>query len=491
MKKYFLFTVGFALLLGVIIGYYLSPLAITNKGASPTTTEKKPLYWIDSMEPTIHYSKPGKSRMGMELSPVYAEDTQEQGASTIQISPSLINNLGVRTAPVIKGSLARQIETLGYVVPNENNISHIHTYANGWVKKLLVKAVGDVVKKGQVVLQLYSPTLVNAQEEYLIALDSKNQTLINASYQKLQTFHIPEQQIAQLKKTRHSSHLIDIYPHQGGVVIMLNVREGMYVTPETEMMSIVDLSNVWMIAEVFEEEANWVKTGEKAQAQLTAFPGKFWKGEVDYIYPEVDLKTRTLKVRFLFDNPEGLLKPNMYASISLVAELKQDVLSIPLEALIRSSEGARVVVSLGNSGFQVRSVTTGIESGERIEILSGLKVGENVVTSGQFLIDSESNLKVGLEHLESSQKSTNQQSPSQTPAIVGRGIIKSINAKTYVITLQHDAIPKLNWPAMTMDFLVVKTIPMSEFKVGDAIEFFLKKENDQFVIIEMKKDKDK
>jgi len=491
MKKYSLFITGFALLLGVIIGYYLSPLAIiNNKETTSETTKKKPLYWIDSMEPTIHYSKPGKSRMGMELTPVYAEDTQEQGASTIQISPSLVNNLGVRTAPVIKGSLARRIETVGYVVPNENNISHIHAYANGWVKKLLVKAVGDVVKKGQVVLQLYSPTLVNAQEEYLIALDSKNQTLINASYQKLQTFHIPEQQIAQLKKTRQSSHLIDIYPHQGGVVTMLNVREGMYVTPETEMMSIVDLSNIWMIAEVFEEEANWVKTGEKAQAQLTAFPGTIWKGEVDYIYPEVDLKTRTLKVRFLFDNPEGLLKPNMYASISLVAELKQDVLSIPLEALIRSSEGARVVVSLGKYGFQVRSVTTGIESGDRIEILSGLQVGENVITSGQFLIDSESNLQVGLEHLESSQKST-QQSPSQTQAIEARGIIRSINAKTHIITLQHDAIPKLDWPAMTMDFLVVKTIPISEFKIGDTIEFFLKKENDQFVIIKMKKDKDK
>ncbi|CDZ79501.1 Cation efflux system protein CusB precursor [Legionella massiliensis] len=491
MKKYSLFITGFALLLGVIIGYYLSPLAIiNNKETTSETTKKKPLYWIDSMEPTIHYSKPGKSRMGMELTPVYAEDTQEQGASTIQISPSLVNNLGVRTAPVIKGSLARRIETVGYVVPNENNISHIHAYANGWVKKLLVKAVGDVVKKGQVVLQLYSPTLVNAQEEYLIALDSKNQTLINASYQKLQTFHIPEQQIAQLKKTRQSSHLIDIYPHQGGVVTMLNVREGMYVTPETEMMSIVDLSNIWMIAEVFEEEANWVKTGEKAQAQLTAFPGTIWKGEVDYIYPEVDLKTRTLKVRFLFDNLEGLLKPNMYASISLVAELKQDVLSIPLEALIRSSEGARVVVSLGKYGFQVRSVTTGIESGDRIEILSGLQVGENVITSGQFLIDSESNLKVGLEHLESSQKST-QQSPSQTQAIEARGIIRSINAKTHIITLQHDAIPKLDWPAMTMDFLVVKTIPISEFKIGDTIEFFLKKENDQFVIIKMKKDKDK
>lgn len=395
------------LVLGMILGRFTGHLTLWNKQLEQTKAEKKPLYWIDSMEPTIHYSKPGLSRMGMKLIPVYSDNAQDDSQATVYISPAVVNNLGVRTTRVIKSSLARSIETVGYVEPNENNISHIHTFANGWVKKLFVTAVGDVVKNGQVVLQIYSPTLVNAQEEYLIALDSKNQSLINAAYQKLQTYHISEQQIKQLKKARQPSHLIDIYPHHGGgVVTMLKVREGMYVSEDTEIMSIVDLSNVWLIAQIFEDQLNWVKKGEFVEARLTAFPGKKWEGKVDYIYPELESQTRTLKVRFCFNNPDGLLKPNMYATITLLIEPKQNVLNIPLEALIRSSEDNRVIVALGQGRFQSRKVITGIESNERVEILSGLNVGEQVVISGQFLLDSEVNLKAGLERLQSTSKTS-------------------------------------------------------------------------------------
>lgn len=276
-----------SIIIGVVIGRY---------SLSPNSSPKKPLYWIDPMEPQIHYPKAGKSRMGMELVPVFSEGgmTDESG---VLISPTVINNLGIRTAQVRQGSLSRQIETVGYVTPNENEISHIHTYANGWIKKLFVKAVGDVVHRHQVVMQLYSPMLTNAQEEYLIALGSKNKALIDASYKKLQTFHIAEEQIQQLKNTHKANQLIDIYPHQNGVVVDLKIREGMYVTPDTEMMNIVDLSKIWIIAEVFEEEANSVKVGEKAVATLAAFPGKHWEGQVEYVYPEVDPTTRTLKVR--------------------------------------------------------------------------------------------------------------------------------------------------------------------------------------------------
>lgn len=398
MKKHSLMLLGIALILGMIVGWSISHF--TSEQSTQTKMGKKPLYWIDTMEPKVHYSKPGKSRMGMELKPVYPEDVQEDSQSIVRISPTVVNNLGVRTAPVTKGLFTRRIETVGYVVSDENNISHIHTYADGWVRTLFVKAVGDVVKNGQVVLQLYSPMLVNVQEEYLIALESKNQALIDASYKRLQAFHISEEQIQQLKTTRKTSQLINIYPHNNGVVTMLNVREGMFVTPDSEMMSIVDLSTIWMIAQVFEEEANWVKTGEQTEARLIAFPGKVWTGEVAFIYPEVDSQTRTLKVRFRFNNPDLLLKPNMYANITLLVEPKKNVLSIPLEALIRSSEGNRVIVAIGQGRFQSRSVTTGIESDERVEILSGLSVGEQIVVSGQFLLDSEENLKAGLERLQ-------------------------------------------------------------------------------------------
>lgn len=469
-KSTILIVIVLTLIIGLLVGRY--------SGYS-TKTEQKPLYWIDTMEPNIHYPGPGKSRMGMELVPVYPDQGQTDGKSSVRISPAVVNNLGIRITPVVQGELARRIETVGYIEPNENKISHIHTYAEGWVRKLLVKTVGDVVKNNQVVLQFYSPMLVNAQEEYLIALASGSQSLIDASYKRLQAFHISEQQIQQLKKTRKVSQLIDVYSHQDGVVTMLNVREGMHITPETEMMSIVNLSNVWMIAQVFEDQANWVKVGESAEARLSAFPGKIWKGEVDYVYPQVDPVTRTLKLRFHFNNPDGTLKPNMYANITLFAEPTLNVLSIPLEALIRSSEGDRVIVALGKGRFQVRSVTAGIESGEQIEILSGLKAGEDIVVSGQFLIDSEASLNAGLQRMETSaQHTTSQHSPSLSKNIIqGKGIIKAMDISTHSITLQHEPIPALSWPAMTMDFAVDKNVDLNHFKAMDHIQFILMKNN--------------
>jgi Cu(I)/Ag(I) efflux system membrane fusion protein len=356
---------------------------------------KKPMYWIDTMEPTIHYPGPGNSRMGMTLVPVYADEDTEQ--SSVKVSSTAINNLSIRTVPVTQGTLSRRIEAVGYIEPNENKISHIHSYTDGWVKKLLVTTVGAVVKKDQILLQLYSPMLVTAQEEYLISLESGDKDLADASIKKLQALHLSPQQIQELIKTKKASELVDFNSPQDGVVAGLNVREGMRITPDTEMMSLVDLSSIWMIVQVFENQTGLVNVGEHAEARLSAFPGKVWKGEVDYIYPEVDPMTRTLKLRLKFNNPEGILKPNMYANVSLFGQAKSNVLSIPLEALIRSSQGNRVVVALGNGRFQVRNVTIGMESGDQVEILSGLVAGEHVVASGQFLIDSEANLKAGLE----------------------------------------------------------------------------------------------
>lgn len=462
------------LIIGIVIGRY---------SGHSSSAEKKPMYWVDSMEPMIHYPGPGKSRMGMELTPVYPEEGQEADQSIVRISPTLVNNLGVRIVPVVQGTLSKRIETVGYVEPNENKISHIHTYADGWVKKLFVKTVGDVVQEGQVVLQIYSPILVNAQEEYLIALGSGDQSLTDASIKKMQALHISEQQIQQLKTTKRSSQLIDIYPRQNGVVTALSVREGMHVTPDTEMMSIVDLSSIWMIAEIYENQANLVKVGEVAEAKLTAFPGKVWSGEVEYIYPQVDSTTRTLKLRFRFANPDGILKPNMYANISLFADPKLNVLNIPLEALIRSSEGDRVIVSLGDGRFQARAVTVGMESGNNIEILSGLKVGELVVASGQFLIDSETNLKTGLERLDTSTKTT----ADAEKIIEGKGIIKVLNASQHTLTLVHEPIPALNWPVMTMDFTAEKNIELNNFKVGDHVRFVIKNATENQVITEMEK----
>lgn len=457
-----------AILFGVGLGYYLSIQEST----------AKPLYWIDPMEPQVHYPGPGKSHMGMELVPVY-EEKEEEEPGAVRISPSIVENLGVRTAQVERGALTRQIDTVGYVVPNEHNISHIHTYAQGWIRKLVVKAVGEPVKQDQLLIQFYSPILIGVQKEYLLALGSNDKSLIEAAYHKLQSFKISEEQIDRIRKSRKAEQLIDMFSPIDGVIAELNVREGMQVTPETEMMSLVDLSSVWIIAQIFEQQAAWVVQDQEAKAKLPAFPSQEWKGKVEYVYPEVDSITRTLKVRFLFDNPHHMLKPNMYANVTLLLSPKENVLSIPTEALIRHSKGDRVILALGEGRFQAQPVTTGIETENKIEIVSGLKEGERVVTSGQFLIDSEANIKA------STQRLSQQNESSSTPmlAIEGTGIVQSVNDKQHIVTLKHEAIAALNMPEMTMDFLVNENISLSSVKEGDRIRFTIEKDPmHQFVI---------
>ncbi|OGT09860.1 MAG: hypothetical protein A2X77_04635 [Gammaproteobacteria bacterium GWE2_42_36] len=446
---------------------------------------KKPLYWIDPMEPTVHYDKPGKSRMGMDVVPIYADDTTTQAnASIITLSPAVVDNLGVRTAPVLQGDLSQQIETVGYVNIDENAMSHIHTYATGWIKKLFVKAVGDPVMKDQLLFQLYSPDLVNAQEEYLIALTMPQKELVAASYKKLLALGVSPQQIERVKAAKKSEPLIDINAPQDGFITELNVREGMQVTPELTIMSLADLKKVWMMVEVYESQAQRVSVGEKVEAKLSSMPGKVLVGQIDYIYPQVDPTTRTLKVRLCFDNPNNVLKPGMYANISLLAAPRKQVISIPQEALIRTGHGDRVIMALGQGQFEPRTVVAGMESGDRIEIISGLKPGESVVTSAQFLIDSEANLKGALDRLSapdlSASTATSKSADQSDPTAIG--IIKTIQLAEHQLTVSHQPISALNWPAMTMSFFVTNDVDLSQLKPGDKIQFDLNPKGDEFVI---------
>ena len=303
--------------------------------------EKKVLYWVAPMDPKYKRDKPGKSPMGMDLVPVYANGSEHEVG--IKISSNVINNLGIRTALVKRENLPREIQTVGYVSVDENNIDHIHSYTDGWIKKLHVRETGVAVKKGEPLMEIYSPKLLNAQDELILALKYSNHLLIRAGVKKLEALGVKKlealgvskSQIDKLRKTQKASDLIPIYATRSGIVSKLNVREGMYIQPNKEMMSIEDLSKIWVIAEVFAKQAGWVKQGQKAEARFDYLPDKVWPGVVDYVYPELDFKTRTLKVRLVFSNPELAIKPNMYASISIDAMPKHNVLTIPREALIR------------------------------------------------------------------------------------------------------------------------------------------------------------
>ena len=352
--------------------------------------------YVCPMHPQIIRDKPGSCPIcGMDLVKKEVEKKQQDGI-TVKISPEVENNMGVRTAKVKKDKLWRRIDTVGYVDFDENKISHIHLRTRGWIEKLLVKSEGERITKNQLLFEVYSPELVNAQEEYIQALSSGHKSLSIASGERLQALGISSEQIQQLTKSRKVSQYVKVFAKQDGIIAKLNVREGMFVMPQKEVMSLADLSSIWILAEVFESQADWVKSGQPAEVKLSYLPGREWEGEVEYIYPSLDPKTRTLKVRLRFDNKDETLKPNMFADVTIYGGAKREVMIIPREALIRTGNEERVIVSVGDGRFQPRDVTAGIESGDHVEIIRGLQVGDKIVTSGQFLIDSEANLKASI-----------------------------------------------------------------------------------------------
>lgn len=455
---------------GIAVQHYATDGSKMN-ATSQAESGKKILFYRHPMNPSITSDKPAKDEMDMDYTPVYA-DGQEQGAQdgAITISPTVVNNMGVRTARVEQGALARRIDSVGYIGYDEERVHHVHLRTEGWVERLNVKFVGARVKQGELLFELYSPKLVTAQEEYLQALETGNKGLINASRTRLRALGVADEQIAKLGQARKVDQLVKSYAHQDGVVRDLNIREGMFVEPATEAVSLVDLSSVWVLADIFEQQAEWVQVGQQAEVRLSYLPGKVWKGVVDYIYPSLDPTTRTLKVRLQFANPEEMLKPNMYADITIFAGEKPGALSVPREALIRTGQEQRVIMALGDGRFAPRAVRPGMESGERVEITEGLKEGEQVVVSGQFLIDSESNLTASLTRMTPVDTQAAQQSAEKIAR--GVGVVNAVADDK--VNISHGPIAVLNWPAMTMDFKWTDPAQAAGIKPGDSVEFEFK-----------------
>jgi len=367
-----------------------------------SASAREVLYWVAPMDPGFRRDEPGQSPMGMDLVPVYADEVDAQ-PGVVSIDPTLVQNLGVRTSIAERGSLARRIDTVGYIGYDEDTVQHVHTRVDGWIEKLATKASGDPVSKGQLLFELYSPALVNAQQEYLMALSSSNMMLRSASRDRLVALGLTEGEIARLDKERVAMQRVRVFAQQDGVIAHLGAREGIFVTPATEVMSVAQLDRVWVLAEVFERQAAWVRPGQTATVELDYLPGQVLEGTVDYVYPELDPQTRTLKVRLRFDNQSRTLRPNMFARVVIDGEAVEDVVHVPREALIRGGAVNRVVIALGNGRYRSIAVELGIESGDRVVIHKGIAAGDQVVTSAQFLIDSESNIESALERMESQQ----------------------------------------------------------------------------------------
>ena len=371
--------------------------------------EKKVLFWRNPMNPAITSPVFTKDEMGMDYIPVYEDGDSDSSepAGTVKIDPVVVQNIGVRTERAQLKSISRRLNSLGRVDFNEELLARLHPKTTGWIKTLRVDETGTAVKKGSILLSIYSPDLVAAQREYLVALKNweslsskaperirqTTKTVLESALDRLELLDVPAHQLAELKKTRKMNKYLHIHSPFTGTVMHIGAREGQYVTPKDELYMIADLKKIWVYVDVYEDEMAWVKVGDEAEMRVRAAPGRVFRGKVHFIYPYLDGKTRTVRVRLEFDNKEKILKPGMFANVVLRTDKQNEAVVVPSSAIVRSGSRDQVFVVRAPGKFEPREVLLGLSADGYTQILSGLKAGEEVVTSSTFLIDSESKLK--------------------------------------------------------------------------------------------------
>jgi len=492
-----------SLSVGLVVGIALMLFYAQHNGAGETKPnqdiEPVPLYWVAPMDANYRRDKPGLSPMGMELVPIFETNNSNNiDTGVVQINANVINNIGVRLGAVKKGQLNQTIHAVGYIAYNEDKLIHVHPRIEGWIENLYIKAAGQQVVKGQPLYQLYAPELVNAQEEYLLALSSKEQRLILGAESRLLALKFPEQAIKDIKINRVVQQHVTFYATQSGVVENLNIREGFYVQPGTTLFSIGDLSQVWIEAQVFERQAGQIHLDDQVVMSLDYLPERKWHGQVDYIYPTLNEKTRTMRVRLRFENSDLVLKPNMFAQVDISVRPQEDVLIVAKEAIIRTGQQDRVVLALGGGQFKSVAVSLGQQDSYHVEVLSGLKEGEEVVTSAQFLIDSESSKTSDFNRISANQDQNmpdeadmeNEHSMmSMTESTVSSarvlGVVNHYDEGLRVVNVSREAIAKWGRAAATLDFLVAGALDDKQLVPGQNLDFTFEVNKGEFKITDI------
>lgn len=467
------------------VGYAMYTLGVRHGATTSSAaagTGRKVLYWHDPMVPGQKFDRPGKSPyMDMPLVPVYAGESA--GQDTVTISPQVLQNLGVRTAEVTLARLAPAIEAVGSVAYNERAVALVQARSGGFVERLHVRAPLDPVRRGQPLAELYVPEWVAAQEEYLAARRMQGISgLADAARQRMRLAGMTEDQIGLVERSGKVSARITLTAPASGVVAELAVREGMTVSAGAPLFRINGLDSVWVVAEVPESVLARVRAGYQVQAHAASLPGAAFTGKVNAVLPEVNPATRTVKARIELANPGHLLLPGMFVNVRFTGLTGQDVLTVPSEAVIQTGTRSVVMLAQGGGKFAPVEVETGSEAGGRTEIRKGLSAGQRVVASGQFLIDSEANLKGTVARMGTAPATEHEGHGAAQILHRGEGKVEAIG--TDEITFSHGPIPSMKWPAMTMSFNVQAGVLRPGIKVGDTVRFeFMASKDGQYIVI--------
>lgn len=442
---------------------------------------------------------PKKDSMGMDYIPVYADEAASADNSTVHISPEKIQKLGVKTEPAAYRKLHRAIQALATIQADERLLYTVSPKFEGWIQRLHVSTTGQKIKKGEVLMDVYSPELITAQHEYLIAakgmhwvrgsdsdVQAKMQRLSENALQRLYNWDIAESDLRRLQRESSPMTHLPLRSAVDGIVIKKNAVQGKRFMPGDTLYEIADLSHVWVLAEVFEQDLHLLQPGQAATISVNAYPGKKFTGRMTFIYPVVTPETRTTQVRLELVNKDALLKPDMYARVEFSAQHgPHEVLTIPNSAVLDTGLKKTVLIALGAGRFEPRAIETGMRAEDYTEVLSGLAAGEAVVTRANFLIDAESNIKAALSGFNPSPADAqpNVDTPDRPVETSphthhGIGVIRSIDWSSATITLAHEPIASLKWPAMTMDFRVGDPALLQSVKPGQTIGFTLTEQAD-------------
>jgi len=515
------FMIGLAVLIAAGGGYWWGGRAtVPATAVSPPTqpvaaagkAERKLLFYRNPMGLPDTSPTPKKDPMGMDYIAVFAgEEDGEEGkeeknktpgsAKQIKIGTEKVQKLGVRVEPVALRLLEKTVRAAGRIEADERRLYTIAPKFEGYVERLHVNVTGQPVAKGQPLFEVYSPELVSAQREYALASqgvqalkDASSETqgsmrqLAEASLQRLGNWDISEEQVKALARSGETKRTLTFRSPVSGIVTEKKALQGMRFMPGEVLYQIADLSAVWVVADVFEQDIGQVKAGAKARIKINAYPDKLFEGRITYVYPTLKTETRTVPVRIELANPGALLKPGMYAQVELPVGAKGQVLTVPDSAVIDSGTRRIVLVQLQQGRFEPREVKLGARSDSYVEVLEGVKEGEQVVVAANFLIDAESNLKAAVGGLGGN--SGNTVAPAAKPAAAGHqaeGSVDSVDAKAGTVSINHGAVATLKWPAMTMEFKVANASLLNGLKPGLAVAFeFVERQPGEWVITSIK-----
>lgn len=482
-----------------ICGMKLTPIRKENSSAvpsssnAPSTGERKVKYYKSSMNPGETSPVPAKDSMGMEMVPVYENESAAGDSSVIAVDPVTTQNMGIRTATVTRGPLRKIVRTVGVIDYDETAISDVTTKFKGWAEKLYVNATGQLVMRGEPLFEIYSPELYTAQTEYLLALEQSTNApgaaaLKTSALTKLKFFDISDQQIAELERTRQPNKTLRIVAPQDGFVMEKSIVQGQMVEPGMKTYRLADLGLVWVQAQIYEQDLAYIKLGQEVTVSLAYLPDREFRGRVTYIYPNIDEKTRTAKVRMEFHNPGYFLKPGMFATVRVTSELEPSVLLVPDMAILRSGEKNTVFVALDEGKFEPRAVLLGSQAeNDMYQVVEGLKDGERIVTSGQFMLDSESQLREAIQKMvepgkagsgvTESEPTTNAipagETTPATPSTLGTNavpVVKYICPMPEHVSIEYDHAGKC--PICGMTLVPVTQATLSKLQPGGKLLYY-------------------